>query len=164
MDDKLGDWTRIITKVAVETCKRMGWHASAIDHKSNLLPIPRSEYLAIDVMAFADQNSRWSFPKAVIELENSMDNVKIAYSLWKLLCVRADLRIVICYRRESDQGPNLIKFLRDEVIKSIELETRSRLEGETIVVIGNRGEATTFPYGFFKWWYLDTNIGSFRLM
>lgn len=33
-----------------------------------------------------------------MELENSRDSERIAYSLWKVLCVRAELRIVFCYR------------------------------------------------------------------
>ena len=36
----------------------------------------------------------------VIELENSSREDMIAYSLWKVLCVRADLRVVFCYRKQ----------------------------------------------------------------
>ena len=38
------------------------------------------------------------------------------------------------------------------------------LSGETLVVVGSRDESATFPYGFFKWWKLDTNTGTFRLL
>jgi len=27
------------------------------------------------------------------------------------------------------------------------------------LIIGNRGEAQTFPYGYFRAWTLDTNTG-----
>jgi hypothetical protein len=38
------------------------------------------------------------------------------------------------------------------------------LSGQTLVVIGIRDDAETFPYGFFKWWALETNTGTFKLM
>ncbi|MGO9199164.1 MAG: hypothetical protein ACLQM8_01325 [Limisphaerales bacterium] len=93
---RLGEWTRALTGVAVRTCQRMGWPASARANKLNLLPVQRSEYLALDVMAFADGAKRWRYPKAVIELENSQDLDLIAYALWKVLAVRAQLRLVFC--------------------------------------------------------------------
>ena len=34
--------------------------------------------------------------------------------------------------------------------------------GETAVVIGNRGEGETFPWGYFKFWLLDANLGRFE--
>jgi hypothetical protein len=36
------------------------------------------------------------------------------------------------------------------------------LQGETVLVIGNRGEGETFPYGYFTYWMLDANIGRFE--
>ena len=37
-------------------------------------------------------------------------------------------------------------------------------DGETLVVVGSRAEAETFPYGFFSWWLLDGNTGTFSLI
>jgi hypothetical protein len=48
------------------------------------LPESRHEYLALDVMAFAPGEQRWRFPVAVMELENSQAEDRIAYSLWKV--------------------------------------------------------------------------------
>ena len=46
------------------------------------------------------------FPVAIFELENCGDEDRIAYSLWKLLCVKAELRVVFCYRkRAADATP-----------------------------------------------------------
>jgi hypothetical protein len=39
---------------------------------------------------------------------------------------------------------------------------RLALSGETLVVVGSRNEASTFPYGFFQGWKLNTNIGRFE--
>ena len=162
--ERLGDWTGALTQVAVATCEAMGWHASARGHRLDLLPIPRSEYLALDVTAFAEGEKQWRFPVAILELENSRDDDRIAYSLWKVLCVRADLRVVFCYRRRPDEGPPLVRRLRDGVVRAMAIQTCADLSGETLVVVGSRDESATFPYGFFKWWKLDTNTGTFRLM
>ena len=43
-------------------------------------------------------------------------------------------------------------------------QIRVKLEGRTVIVVGSRGDADTFPYGFFKWWRLDRNTGQFHLM
>ena len=36
------------------------------------------------------------------------------------------------------------------------------LGGETVMVIGNRGEGETFPWGYFKMWKLDRNVERFE--
>jgi len=113
---RLADWTAALTSCVVATCREMGWVASAIGHKASLLPVDQSEYLAVDVMAFGDGAKRWRFPLAVAELENSQSPDRIAYSLWKVLSVRADLRIVFCYRRKPEDGPALVRFLESEVV------------------------------------------------
>ncbi|MBN1889999.1 MAG: hypothetical protein JW850_18530 [Thermoflexales bacterium] len=160
----LGDWTRALTDVVVTACRAMGWQVAAKGHPLDLFPESRHEYLSMDVMAFAQEQRRWQFPVAVMELENSRDDDRIAYSLWKVLCVRADLRIVFCYRRSPDQSSALIRFLCQEVISAMSLEERVKLEGETLVVVGSRDESATFPYGFFKWWQLETNTGTFQVI
>jgi hypothetical protein len=115
-------------------------------------------------MAFPEAKTCWRFPEAVMEFENSKDADRIAYSLWKVLCVRSNLRVVYCYRKSASDGPMLVQALRDEVIGAIEPEIQVKLEGRTVIVVGSRGDAETFPYGFFKWWRLDRNTGQFHLM
>jgi len=158
----LGAWTRALTEAAIRTCSGLGLLASAKGHKLELLPIHRSEYLALDVMAFAEGEKRWRFPVAVMELENSVREDQIAYSLWKVLSVRADLRIVFCYRKNGDEIPALIRHLRDEVVEAMGLAGRVKLEGATLLVVGSRSESGTFPFGYFGWWLLDTNTGRFE--
>ena len=158
----LGAWTRALTEAAIRTCAGLGLMASAKGHKLELLPIHRSEYLALDVMAFADGAKRWRFPVAVMELENSAREDQIAYSLWKVLSVRAELRIVFCYRRNGEEIPALLRHLRDEVVEAMGLAGRVKLEGATLLVIGSLSESGTFPFGYFAWWLLDTNTGRFE--
>lgn len=158
----LGAWTRALTEAAIRTCAGMGLMASAKGHKLELLPIHRSEYLALDVMAFAGGEKRWRFPVAVMELENSVREDQIAYSLWKVLSVRAELRIVFCYRRNGEEIPALLRHLREEVVEAMGLAGRVKLEGATLLVVGSRSESGTFPFGYFGWWLLDTNTGRFE--
>jgi hypothetical protein len=159
---RLGIWTRELTTVTVVTCERLEWKASAKGYRLELLPLPKCEYLGIDVVAFPEGPMRWRFPAALIELENSQAEDRIAYSLWKVLAVRANLRVVFCYRPKSDLAPSLINHLREEVVDAMGLAGRSKLEGQTLVVVGNRNESETFPYGYFTWWDLNTNTGRFE--
>jgi len=164
LQNQLTDWTRSLTSCVVATCHEMGWVASAIGHKAKLLPVDQSEYLAVDVMAFGDGQKRWRFPVAVAELENSQNSDRIAYSLWKVLSIQAALRIVFCYRQMQENGPILVRFLEKEVVQAMDLAGRVRLEGECMVVIGSKSESEYFPYGFFKWWLLNTATGRFQLI
>lgn len=164
LQQHLGAWTQALTGVAVATCRNLGWQASAKGHALQGFPAPRSEYLGLDVMAFAAAGDQWQFPVAVLELENSREDARIAYSLWKVLCVRATLRIVFCYRPSAAEAPLLVRYVCDRVVHAMDLTTRTTLDGQTLVVAGSRDDSTTFPYGFFKWWQLDANTGNFRLM
>jgi hypothetical protein len=161
---KLGDWTRELTHASVATCGALGWQASAKWHMLELLPVSRSEYLTMDLVSFADAETLWRFPVAAMELENSQDVDKIAYSLWKVLCVRAALRVVFCYRRSPHEGQALVRFLGDEVVGAMVIADRVDLGGEVLVVVGSHAESASFPYGFFKWWRLEHNTGSFELL
>lgn len=158
----LSTWTGALTGAVVATCEAVGWKASAKGHKAELLPIHRSEYLGLDVMAFPQGERRWRFPIAVMELENSSQEDQIAYSLWKVLSVSAEWRAVFCYRGRSEQIPALVRHLREEVIEAMGLPGRLGLAGQTTLIVGTRSEAETFPYGYFGWWDLDTNTGKFE--
>lgn len=159
---ELGAWTKALTSCVIETCSRMGWRASGKGHECELLPVKRHEYLGIDVMAFEEGDRRWLFPVAAMELENSRSEDKIAYSLWKVLCVDASLRVVFCYRNKPSEAADLVAYLKENVISAMSLESLSALAGETLVVVGSRDNASTFPYGFFKWWKLDHGTGIFQ--
>ena len=159
---KLGKWTTALTGVVCSTCEAMGWKAAAKGNRSHLLPVPGEEYLALDVVAFEPAGDRrWRFPVAVIELENSRTDDRVAYSLWKVLCTRADLRIVFCYRKDSAEGNTLVRHLSEQVAAAMGMQERTKIGGETMLVVGSRNESATFPYGFFKQWQFDKNLGRF---
>lgn len=161
IQERLGDWTKALTTVVVSTSRAIGWQAAAKGHRLAALPVPNSEYLNLDVMALAVNENRWRFPVAIFELENSPTDDRVAYSLWKVLCVRADMRVVFCYRRDRNAGAVLTKRLSDEVIKAFDISRRLNLDGQTLLVIGSRDESATFPNSFFRWWLLEHNTGTF---
>lgn len=156
------EWTRALTTIVVGSCEAMAWKGVAKGHKSTILPVPRQEFLGLDVVAFEPAGERrWRFPVAVFELENSSADDRVAYSLWKVLCVRSQLRVVFCYRQDSGDGSKLVRHLAAEVARAMEIPERTALTGETLVIVGSRDEAKTFPYGFFKDWLFDANVGRF---
>ena len=158
----LARWTATLTTVVVRSFERLGWATAGKGHRCTVLPVRRHEYLSQDVMALPPSGSRWPLPIAVCELENSIDADMVAYSLWKVLCVRCRLRIVFCYRPNSADGPPFVAALGNNVVGDIPIADRVALDGETLVVVGSRNDAATFPYGFFQAWKLNTNTGRFE--
>lgn len=160
----LGEWTRLLTDVVVVSCERLGWPAAAKGHRLGLLPKPGQEYLGIDAMAFppgaGEAGPTWPFPLAVFELENQRE--RAAYSLWKVICVRAELRVVFAYRNDWQQVQELVRSLKREVIDGYSIKQRQTLDDRTLLITGSRGEGETFPYGYFKVWRLNPNIGAFE--
>jgi hypothetical protein len=159
---RLKVWTEYLTRLVVQSCEVFGWRATAKGHLAGVLPVARHEYLALDVVAFpAPQENRWPFPVAVFELENSPEDERVSYSLWKVLCVRTPLRVVFAYRQGAAEGTALMGHLAATVVGSLSIPERRDLAGETLVIVGSRAERDTFPYGYFKTWALDTNTGRF---
>lgn len=163
IEGNLGRWTRLLTGVLVRSCETLGWPAAATGHRLAVLPRPQQEYLGIDVMAFppsaGESGPAWPIPIAVFELENQRE--RAAYSLWKVICVRAELRVVFAYRNDWEQVRELVQSIKREVIDGFSIEQRQTLDDQTLLITGSRGEGDTFPYGFFKVWRLNPNIGSF---
>src|SRR5258708_22881579 len=117
---ELKHWTQALTGIVVGTFAKMGWSGAARGHKSDLLPVSRSEYLALDVAAFEIAGDRrWRFPVGVFELENSSVDDFVAYSLWEVLCVRASLRVVFCYCHVASEGAGFVRHLPCPVVPSM---------------------------------------------
>ena len=155
-------WTATLTSVVVRSFEQLGWAAAGKGHRCSVLPVKRNEYLSQDVMAFQAKGTGWCFPAAVCELENSADADLVAYSLWKVLCVRCGLRVVFCYRPDPSEGPAFVASLAGNVVDAMPIAERAALEGETLVIVGSRSESSTFPYGFFQAWKLNPNTGRFE--
>ncbi len=158
----LAAWTSALTGVVVASFTRLGLAAAGKGHRCSVLPVPRNEYLSLDVTAFPSAGTGWQFPAAACELENSAEADLVAYSLWKVLCVRCGLRVVFCYRPDASDGPGFVSALGARVVEAMEIAERVALVGDTLVVVGSRNEASTFPYGFFQMWKLNSNTGRFE--
>jgi hypothetical protein len=162
--EDLKAWTACLTSAVVASCRSLGWLAAAKGHRLQEFPQAGQEYLGIDVMAFSAEPApgRWRFPIAVVELENHRADDRVAYSLWKVLCVRAPLRVVFAFRRDWEAGRRSVNATCEDVIGSLAVTERAALTGEIVFVMGNRGEGETFPNGYFKFWTLDPNVGRFE--
>ncbi len=125
---------------------------------SRILPIPRQEYLGLDVLAFPKRGSpRWTKPVMAFELENSPHEAAIAYALWRVCMVRVAWGGVFCYQREPDQVGEIPRALAD-LVRALAPDM------ELMVVVGTRSCAEDFPDGFFRPYRWDVNYKRFRLM
>lgn len=165
--ERLKPWTKALTAAMVDMCQTMGWDVAARAHRCTTQPIDASEYLNLDVMALPlptdPAKPAWRFPIAIFELENQLSEERIAYSMWKLLNVRARHRAVFCYRPEADQAGALASAIKKSVIDVLSVKERLALDGDQWLVVGNRGANEVFPYGYFKWFLLDKNSGQFQV-
>lgn len=105
------------------------------------------EYLNIDAMFFNESDYHTPaylkmedkalydprvFPAAIVEHENEGSKKgKIAHCLWKLLCVRSQVRVLICYHKNIEE---IRKFLENTIRNG---KLAEGLTGELLVVIGD---------------------------
>jgi hypothetical protein len=164
LSEDLRTWTSCLTSAVVMSCKQIGWLAAAKGHRLAELPQPGQEYLNMDVMAFASSpvSGRWRMPIAAFELENHRTDDRVGYSLWKVLCLRTELRVVFAFRRDWEESRRSVEAIGRDVVGSLSVPERMAVAGETVLIIGNRGDGETFPWGYFKMWQLDTNVGRFE--
>jgi hypothetical protein len=162
----LKDWTRLLTAMVVRSCEALNWRACAKGFPLETLPHCGQEYLGMDVMAFertvCEPSRAWQLPVAVFELENSRNVDRVAYSLWKVICLRCSLRAVFAYQDDWDKARKLVGMLSAALASPISMRGASELPGQTVIVVGSRGEGQTFFWGYFKRWQLDVNLGRFE--
>jgi hypothetical protein len=154
------EWTEFIGVALDHTAAKMSLKLTRKRVAGNL---DSGENLTIDVMLF--DKSAWKklykrdsdydafiLPEAVIELENMDDKSRIAYSLWKLLCIRSPLRILICYQNNENTIDKLIMYLREVVIKG---NLKKDDKGELFIIVGNEGidenESWERYWQVYKW-------------
>jgi hypothetical protein len=70
--------------------------------------------------------------------------------------------VVFAYRPDWERSRQLVKAVETDVVGGLRPEQRITLEGQTVLAVGNRGEGETFPWGYFKFWILNTNLGRFE--
>jgi len=119
------------------------------------------EYLNIDAV-FIDkaeddliEGSKWDpfvLPRAVVELENRDDRMKISYCLWKILCVRAPIRVLICYQSNTDKVTILKRHLEGVIWQG---SLMKGTDGDLLVIIGDESAGDEASWGkyfsVFEW-------------
>jgi hypothetical protein len=120
------------------------------------------EYFNIDGLfiynceyALIDEKIGWDpfvLPSAAVELENSYDLNKISYCLWKLMCIRSPIRVLICYQ-DSSKGVAKLRNHLENVIWHGSLMKGD--DGDVLIIIGNESIAEDAPWGkyysVFEW-------------
>ena len=132
-----------------EWTKFMGDVMDGVGEKINCYVIRRreekehsGEYLNIDAF-FIDKaeyalKHKWDpfvLPRAVVELENEGDPDIISSCLWKILCVRSPIRVLICYQPDADGVQTLSKHLEDVIWQGSLMRGE---DGDLLVIIGNQ--------------------------
>jgi len=156
---RLGEWTKLLTEVAARTCQALGLQVAARGQAPPALPVPRQEYLGVDLLAFpAAERPAWRKPVLALELENREEPEAIAYALWKVCAVRVEWGGVFCYRREPTAVGELLRVLSDGVMRPMEPEH------DVLLVVGTRSRAEDFPDGFFRPYGWDRDFRQFRAL
>lgn len=152
-------WTELLTGVVVESCKSLGWRAAAKGHRLDLLPQARSEYLGLDVTAFASApmpHTPWAFPVGVFELENSLSDEKVSYCVWKVACIRSPFAVVMAYRKDWETANGLVQRLSEMAPRELVLNGQA-----LVLVLGSRSLGEQFPWSFFRFWKYTPTLKAF---
>ena len=80
---KLATWTSELTARLWKPAPQWDGELPPRGILARCCPVARGEYLALDVVAFADSSARWPFPTAVFELENSPVDDLVGYASGK---------------------------------------------------------------------------------
>ena len=138
-EETLGEWTKAMTILLHEIGKNAGHHFVVVDmsitkeEQKRWGLGDRKEYLKLDGMWLPSKfggrdEGEWCLPRVVIEHQSYDTRYRdgpqelFALCLWKLLCVRAKLRVLIAYMppkmyqetKEKLKGDVLDKMLEDD--------------------------------------------------
>ena len=163
------EWTSFMQKVMDTVGDKMNCTVTRLRPEDKTRS---GEYLTIDAFfvdkeAFNSKNNSTEYdpfvlPRAVVELENSDDVNKISYCLWKILCIRAPIRVLICYQGNSIKVQKLKERL-EEVIQDGGLMKDAT--GDLLVIIGNESVKEWKSYfsdcfSVFEW--QDDRLGKIK--
>ncbi len=158
-DWKDSEWTEFMRKVMDGVGKKMNCRVVRRRPENKEWS---GEYLNIDAF-FIDkaeddlikEESEYDpfvLPRAVVELENSDDKMKISYCLWKILCVRAPIRVLICYQSSRDKVTNLKQHLEGAIWQG---SLMKGTDGDLLVIVGDESSWNKASWGeyfsAFEW-------------
>jgi len=158
------EWTQFIGCVINSVAEKVDCYAAMRrSHPNN--GEYSGEYLNIDAIfipeAFYD--SKWEkgrskdwdpfvLPAVAIEFENSYDYSKIMYCIWKMICLRTSLRVLISYQANAENVVLLKTYVEKEISKRKLMEGE---KGDLLIIIGDdtKGDEITWEEYFkiFLW-------------
>ncbi len=142
-------WTEFMREVISDVGTKMHCYVARLRPDNKELS---GEYLNIDAVFIDDaeydlvknEKSEWDpfvLPRAIVELENSPKLMKISYCLWKIICVRAPIRVLICYQTNKDGVITLKEHLENVIWRG---SLMKGTEGDLLVIIGDEGVSKTW--------------------
>ncbi|MDD5691725.1 MAG: hypothetical protein PHP10_00950 [Candidatus Omnitrophica bacterium] len=149
-NEKDSKWTKFMVENVIKKGmeEKTNCHVVCITSNDSAIKQESGEYLNIDAMFFNTSDYQkqvylkvnnkidfdpWVLPAVIVEHENAgSGKEKIAYCLWKLLCIRSQLRVLICY---WDSVDGIREFLENTIIEGGLAEG---LIGELLIIIGDR--------------------------
>lgn len=138
-------WTELMKEVIQEIAERSNCYCFTLKPE-RLRDEFHEEYLGIDCIyidkCYIDKIGQlwvedWCPPvppTVVIEHENEYKRGKIVYCLWKILSVRAELKILICYQSNADNVKYLADFLEKFVLNGGFMRND---DSELLILIGD---------------------------
>jgi len=143
-------WTEFLGRIMDEVGKRMNCNIVRRRPKNKNLSW---EYLNIDAVFIdnteydlIDKDSDYdpfALPRAVVELENSYKTMKISYCLWKILCVRAPIRALVCLQKGNDKVAALKQQLENVIWRG---SLTKGTDGDLLVIIGDESVGIEAPW------------------
>ena len=151
-------WTEFMGKVLDIVGEKMNCYVarSRLSSKKEV----SHEYMDIDAFfidnrdydLLSDDEDPLTLPSAIVELENSYDNDKIAYCLWKLACIRSPIRVLICYQKGKEAIASLVRRLEDVIWQGGLLKCDS---SDLLLIVGDgtKGEGYDWRdyFSIFDW-------------
>lgn len=152
-------WTEFMKGVMDSVGKKMNCYVARLRPGNKDFS---GEYLNIDAV-FIDNaeydlvrsGGKWDpfvLPRAVVELENSYDIGRISYALWKILCIRAPIRVLICYQKSADKIASLKQRLETVIWQG---SLMKGTDGDLLIIIGDDSAEAKMPleeyFSVFEW-------------
>ena len=151
-------WTEFMGKVLDIVGEKMNCYVA----RSRLSSKKEDSHEYLDIDAFfidnryydllSDDEDPLTLPSAIVELENSYDNDKIAYCLWKLACIRSPIRVLICYQKGKEAIASLVRHLEKVIWQGGLLKGDS---SDLLLIVGDGTKGEGYEWGdyfsIFEW-------------
>jgi len=132
-EKKIADMTPEEQKVSLANFSKGYWEESREYLNIDAVFINESEYGLHTWGAKGIRYGPFALPEAVAELENSWDVDRICYCLWKILCIRAPVRVLICYQKNKEMTNSLRQRLESVIWGS---SLMKGTDGDLLVIVG----------------------------